>query len=498
MAKSIILQTLAIGLVAAAGWISMNLYSMHMGGSAAPLLGMACGDNTEAGSANCEEVIKSRYGYWPPLKEGESQSAKHKPVALLGMEYYAVLAVWLIAVGRPSRRRSWVQIVPLAINLIGLGFSAWFMSLMFSKTIDYWCPLCAVTHVLNLLLFITLILLWPWGRSKIAAAASGPGSQAEGEAPPAEAAAGAPNAEKGRTVPALPTPTNRHLVATGLAMLIAFGLLETMNREVLARRMAAEGAQYKKFVEVLRKDTKRLVSLFDMEEPADITIEPDDPVRGGKPGEPALSLVVWSDFECVFCKHFADRLERDIQPLFDGNLRVYYKHYPLGTACNQVSRDVHPHACRTSHYAEAAHLLGGNEAFWKAHDYLFGMRDKLAVVTPESFARALNLDLDEFKKTLQDPRVDQRMQADMKELRKIRKHVATPAVYLAGRPINGLMRQSIDFWDQMADRYWHRIRKMQRPVRTRLSAVEAKKTTAPGEKSTKAIGEKHVTSQDGK
>ena len=116
--------------------------------------------------------------------------------------------------------------------------------------------------------------------------------------------------------------------------------------------------------------------------------------------QPTLDVVVFSDFECPSCKRFAAFLEEQAQPLFDGRIKTVFKHYPLDRTCNErVSQTVHQHACAAMSMAEAARLLGGNSAFWKAHDYLYKHLDTLAQgkVTPDAVAAELHLNPAAFR-----------------------------------------------------------------------------------------------------
>ncbi|UCF34611.1 MAG: hypothetical protein JSV78_04765, partial [Phycisphaerales bacterium] len=162
--KSVILQLLALLLGVAAGFLSYELLAKHLTGSTGiALLDSACegGDVEQQSSASCDEVLKSKYGVWPFVKEGDDENVRRVPVALGGLFYYSVLIVWLVGIGVPSWELRWIHLVPLGINLGGLLVSGFFTYVMFRGGMDYWCRLCLVTHVLNLLLFACLILMWP-------------------------------------------------------------------------------------------------------------------------------------------------------------------------------------------------------------------------------------------------------------------------------------------------------------------------------------------------
>jgi uncharacterized membrane protein len=165
-------------LAVAAGYLSLQLLTRHTGtGVRLGLLDAMCGGE-EGSTADCDEVIRSPYGYWPPLGEGETPGAKHVPAALLGVIYYGTVALWMIGVGRPSPDRRWVHGGPLLLAAVGVAMSGFYTYVMLSQ-LEHWCPLCAVTHVLNLLIFIGLVLMVPRKQPHESGSASGRGSAAQ-------------------------------------------------------------------------------------------------------------------------------------------------------------------------------------------------------------------------------------------------------------------------------------------------------------------------------
>ena len=68
-----------------------------------------------------------------------------------------------------------------------------------------------------------------------------------------------------------------------------------------------------------------------------------------------VSVIVYSDLECPFCKHFAGTPERAIAK-FDGKANVVFRHYPL---------DIHGEiAKRGAYYAECVGRQAGSKAFF--------------------------------------------------------------------------------------------------------------------------------------
>ena len=159
MTRSAFLQTLAIVIALAAAFVSFNLLAKHLSGTTgATWFEAGCSPQSEGSRVSCAAVLASPYAYLPFKRDGDPQGTPHVPVAFAGLLYYSVIAVWLIGVGRPSFSRRWLHLLPLGVVAAGLVGSAFFTYIMFSK-VDQWCPWCLVTHVLNVILAMLLVLM---------------------------------------------------------------------------------------------------------------------------------------------------------------------------------------------------------------------------------------------------------------------------------------------------------------------------------------------------
>jgi protein-disulfide isomerase/uncharacterized membrane protein len=89
------------------------------------------------------------------------------------------------------------------------------------------------------------------------------------------------------------------------------------------------------------------------------------------PAEAPVRIVVFTDYQCPDCKD----VERDLDALARANperIALSIKYFPFCTDCNpKIGRNLHPNACWAARAAEAAGLLGGPEAFWRMHRWLF-------------------------------------------------------------------------------------------------------------------------------
>jgi protein-disulfide isomerase len=117
----------------------------------------------------------------------------------------------------------------------------------------------------------------------------------------------------------------------------------------------------------------------------------EDHLRG--PAD-AVSVVVYSDFECPYCAALAVRLE-------GVRLRVAFRHFPI--------RSSHPRAWAAASAAEAAAQQG---RFWEMHDLLFADQGRLEDPHLWSRAQALGLDLGRFESDRRSPEVQARIRRD--------------------------------------------------------------------------------------
>jgi protein-disulfide isomerase len=191
-------------------------------------------------------------------------------------------------------------------------------------------------------------------------------------------------------------------------------------------------------------------------------------------------VVVFSDFECPSCARFAEFVETQAQPLFAGRLKIIFKHYPLDKSCNdRTTQTVHRYACHGTAMVEAARTLGGNDAFWRAHDYVYKHREALAAgkLTPQDVAAAIGLDAAALAGAVQSEQHRPRVAEDVEQAR-LADVRGTPAIFVEGRLVETVAATEIGFWDKLADLYWQR-HNLPRPPDTRPKAPATPSNPGP-------------------
>ncbi len=131
------------------------------------------------------------------------------------------------------------------------------------------------------------------------------------------------------------------------------------------------------------------------------TVDLTNAARLGNEDAP-IEVVIFSDFQCVFCKRAAAELKR-IHHSRPNRVKVYFKHFPLS---------YHPQAVNAARAAEAARLQG---KFWEMHDQLFAHGAELTDEIYVEIAAKLGLDADQFKKDMASDEVANRVAANRAE-----------------------------------------------------------------------------------
>ncbi len=156
--------------------------------------------------------------------------------------------------------------------------------------------------------------------------------------------------------------------------------------------------------------------------PGPSTIDLRDAHRLGPAGAPK-ELVIFSDFQCTFCKRAAREIQR-IHTAHPGRVKVYFKHFPL---------PYHPQAIKAAMAAEAAGLQG---KFWEMHDLLFANSRELHDDIYPELARELDLDLARFEADRGSFDVANKVAADRAEGDSL-KVDGTPYFIIDKRPFHG-------------------------------------------------------------
>jgi protein-disulfide isomerase len=162
----------------------------------------------------------------------------------------------------------------------------------------------------------------------------------------------------------------------------------------------------------------------------------DGPAFG--PADAKVTLVVFSDFECPYCRQLAKTLRDNIPQKFPNNVRVIYKDFPIDS--------IHPWAHAA---AEAAHCIADEKipAFWAFHDWIFEHQQELNPANLRGktldFAKQNELDTAKLASCIDThasaAAVDQSLKAGQGL-----QIEQTPTLFINGRTVGGAIS-----WDQL-------------------------------------------------
>ncbi|GAB4288524.1 MAG: hypothetical protein Kow0090_00860 [Myxococcota bacterium] len=146
----------------------------------------------------------------------------------------------------------------------------------------------------------------------------------------------------------------------------------------------------------------------------------DSPIYGNK--EAKITLVEFAEFKCPYCQEIAPELKKLIDDS-GGLVRQVFKHFPLKS---------HSGTVLSSRAAQSAHRQG---KFWEMYELLYRDREKQELEQIMSYAMELGLDLDKFKKDMEDEALVKLIERD--KIEGIKAGVdGTPTFFINGKHYN--------------------------------------------------------------
>ncbi|MHB8856239.1 MAG: DsbA family protein [Bellilinea sp.] len=128
-------------------------------------------------------------------------------------------------------------------------------------------------------------------------------------------------------------------------------------------------------------------------------IEDGDPSYG--PADASVTIIEFSDFECPYCQRWHEEVWKKLVVAYPDEIRLVYRDFPLYS--------IHPNAGPAANAAECANEQG---KYWEFHDLLFSGTEKLGEAAYQTYANALNMDLNAFQQCLDENRYEAEVTAD--------------------------------------------------------------------------------------
>ena len=153
-----------------------------------------------------------------------------------------------------------------------------------------------------------------------------------------------------------------------------------------------------------------------------IDVGAGDPVLG--PSGAPVTLVVFADFECPFCRRLGGTLTR-LREKYGDQVRIVWKDYPLTR--------IHPHAFAAAVAGRCAFEQG---RFWEYHHRLFASQVALQTSALQQYAADSALDLRRFAACSASDATSQTVQAAVGVAVQLGL-TATPTTFVNGRMVKG-------------------------------------------------------------
>jgi len=157
------------------------------------------------------------------------------------------------------------------------------------------------------------------------------------------------------------------------------------------------------------------------------------PVKGAK--NALVTIVQFSDFQCPFCTRVEPTIDQLMKD-YAGKLRVAWRNLPL---------PFHNNAKPAAIAAMAAQAQG---KFWEMHAILFKNQQALGHEDLEKYAKEIGLNVEKFKKAIEDKKLAEAVDAEAAAGNKIGAR-GTPAFFINGRFLSGA--QPIDRFKALID-----------------------------------------------
>ncbi|MGB1700533.1 MAG: DsbA family protein, partial [Nannocystaceae bacterium] len=145
------------------------------------------------------------------------------------------------------------------------------------------------------------------------------------------------------------------------------------------------------------------------------------PVQG--PADALVTIIMFADFQCPFCKRSLPTIER-LRETYPDDIRVVYRNLPL---------PMHKDARGAARAGLAAHKQG---KFWEMHEAMFAKQKNLEPADLEAIAYEIGLDVATFKTDMDSAELKKAVADDMEIAKKFGVR-GTPAFFINGRFVSG-------------------------------------------------------------
>lgn len=156
---------------------------------------------------------------------------------------------------------------------------------------------------------------------------------------------------------------------------------------------------------------------FMSQEPGETFTYSDSPLLGNEKAK--ITITEFAEFKCTYCVALSPVLKRLVADS-NGRVRIFFKHFPLKN---------HPGTFFSSRAAQAAHRQG---KFWDMYEMLYKDFSKQSMEDVLEYARALGMNVDQFRTDLEDRKIEELIERDKMEGVRA-KVTGTPTLFINGK-----------------------------------------------------------------
>jgi len=157
----------------------------------------------------------------------------------------------------------------------------------------------------------------------------------------------------------------------------------------------------------------------------------------GTPGAPVV-IVMYSDFQCSFCKAEAKLLRENLLKSYPKEVRLYFKDFPL--------EQLHDWA-KSAAVAGRCVFAQSPEAFWDYHDMVFDKQGEINLAnlksTVQGWAATKGLDSLQLNRCIDQKTTEKEVERSQEEGRSLAVN-STPTMFINGRKMTGSLQ-----WDTL-------------------------------------------------
>jgi protein-disulfide isomerase/uncharacterized membrane protein len=348
------------------------------------------------------------------------------PVSFLGLSYYvAVGCAWVVA---------WRRIAPGLRWMIRLGALVSVVYMIVIVIAEKYCKYCMASHALNFALLATMeVGLMMAKRS--------------GSHVTTPATANAPSRRSGLL----------SLAAFAIAFAGATSYLGAMEHRVgMAAEAKLEESQ-QQMLDKVKQDTAKAAAAASAKT-TDDTYDFGPKGFTGRyrlgPEATQVRIVMFGAYTCQFCRQM-EGIGLNLVEQNPGKVSLCFKHFPMNSLCNPHSEkgkdpEEHRNACWASRCAEACAIWAGanaalagedqwaaaNDAFWKAHKWLFSIGGNFTDDSLMAGLKQLGFDADKVTELMTKPSANAPVLKDIEEGHAIGLF-QTPMIFVNGVELKG-------------------------------------------------------------